>query len=90
MRNIRIFLLNRSPSRDARSIYDRRCSNNHGDQATCYYFLTQCWIEPQDGFVQTTCPELEFLNGCTYREIIDKVSRLALFKSLKSEHVNHH
>ena len=76
--------LNSSPSREARSMSDRRCSNNHGDQPTCYYFLTQCWIEPQDGFVQTTCPELEFLNGCTYREIVDKVSWNDFSPSLSS------
>lgn len=52
----------------------RRSSSIYCDQPTCYYFLTQCWIEPQDGFVDTNCPELEFLNHCTYKQIVDKVS----------------
>lgn len=60
--------------RETRSMSFRRSSSIYCDQMTCYYFLTQCWIEPQDGFVETTCPELLFLNGCTYKQIVDKVS----------------
>jgi hypothetical protein len=60
--------------RETRSMSLRRSSSVYCDQPTCYYFLTQCWIEPQDGFVDTNCPELEFLNGCTYKQIVDKVS----------------
>ncbi len=63
----------RSPLRDTRSASIRRSSSVYGDQPTSYYFLTQCWIEPQDGFVDTHCPELEFLNQCTYKQIVDKV-----------------
>jgi hypothetical protein len=64
----------RSPMREARAISMRRSSSVYCDQPTCYYFLTQCWVEPQDGFVDTNCPELEFLNQCTYKQIVDKVS----------------
>ncbi len=60
--------------REARSMSLRRSSSIYCDQPTCYYFLTQCWVEPQDGFVDTNCPELEFLNQCTYKQIVDKVS----------------
>jgi len=60
--------------REPRSMSLRRSSSIYCDQPTCYYFLTQCWIEPQDGFVDTNCPELEFLNQCTYKQIVDKVS----------------
>ncbi|CAM4873794.1 unnamed protein product [Rotaria socialis] len=63
---------NTSPSRDNNSASLRRSSSIHSDQPTCYYFLTQCWVEPQDGFVDTNCPELEFLNQCTYKQIVDK------------------
>ncbi len=56
----------------------RRSSSIYYDQPTCYYFLTQCWIEPQDGFVDTNCPELEYLNQCTYKQIVDKVSCLLI------------
>ena len=57
----------------------RRSSVLHGDQPSCYYFLTQCWVEPQDGFVNTNFPELQYLNHCTYKQIIDKVSFHVLF-----------
>jgi hypothetical protein len=65
---------NRNPMRETRSMSIRRSSNIYCDQPTCYYFLTQCWVEPQDGFVETNSPELEFLNQCTYKQIVDKVS----------------
>jgi hypothetical protein len=52
----------------------RRSSSIYCDHSTCYYFLTQCWIEPQDGLVDTNGSELEFLNQCTYKQIVDKVS----------------
>ncbi|CAF3436351.1 unnamed protein product [Rotaria sp. Silwood1] len=61
-------------SHENRSMSLRRSSSIYCDQPTCYYFLTQCWVEPQDGFVDTNCPELEFLNQCTYKQIVDKVS----------------
>lgn len=64
----------RSPVREARSMSIRRASNIYGDQQSSYYFVTQCWIEPQDGFVETNTPELKYLNQCTYKEIVDKVS----------------
>ena len=64
----------RSPLRENRAALLRRSSSIYSDQPTSYYFLTQCWIEPQDGIVDTTCPELAFLNGCTYKQIVDKVS----------------
>ena len=57
----------------------RRSSSIYCDQPTGYYFLTQCWVEPHDGFVDTNCPELEFLNQCTYKQIVDKVSFQLLF-----------
>ncbi|CAF3840940.1 unnamed protein product [Rotaria magnacalcarata] len=65
-----------SPSRDHNSASLRRSSSIHCDQPTCYYFLTQCWVEPQDGFVDTNCPELEFLNQCTYKQIVDKIGEV--------------
>ena len=78
------FAFNRSPLCESRSMAMRRSSSIYCDQPTCYYFLTQCWIEPQDGFVDTNCPELEFLNQCTYKQIVDKVSSLSLSLSLSS------
>ncbi|CAF3845624.1 unnamed protein product, partial [Adineta steineri] len=69
-------LTDTSPSRDTRSMSLRRSSNIYCDQPTCYYFLTQCWIEPQDGFVDTSCSELEFLNHCTYKQIVDKIGEV--------------
>ncbi|CAF4332631.1 unnamed protein product [Rotaria sp. Silwood2] len=70
-------------SHENRSTSVRRSSSIYCDQPTCYYFLTQCWVEPQDGFVDTNCPELEFLNQCTYKQIVDKVS-LHVFINLRT------
>ncbi|CAF3408781.1 unnamed protein product [Rotaria sp. Silwood1] len=63
-------------SHENRSMSLRRSSSIYCDQPTCYYFLTQCWVEPQDGFVDTNCPELEFLNQCTYKQIVDKIGEV--------------
>ncbi|CAF0736616.1 unnamed protein product [Adineta ricciae] len=62
-----------SPTREIRAMSLRRSSSIYCDQPTSYYFLTQCWVEPQDGVVEADCPELEFLNRCTYKEIVDKI-----------------
>ncbi|UJR27028.1 hypothetical protein I4U23_008332 [Adineta vaga] len=65
-----------SPTREIRTMPLRRSSSIYCDHPTCYYFLTQCWVEPQDGFVDTDCPELEFLNHCTYKQIVDKINEV--------------
>ncbi|CAF0851869.1 unnamed protein product [Didymodactylos carnosus] len=56
---------------------DRRGSSNI-EPPMFYYIVTQCWIEPQHGVIETNASELKFLNNCTYKEIVNKI----LFQSM--------